>query len=367
MSPLKTLIGAMTSLGQSTDCLSLGGGAQLLILPHGGRVLGLFTGAESPNFFWTNPHPDFFPHCWPNVGGDRTWLSPELEFFISDLTNPLKNWRVPPEIDPGNYTLDLINGSPQLSMTSTFRLHHTRAKIRARITKSFTPSPNPVPNTRSLAYAGYTTHQSIELLEAPEKSAVALSLWTLLQLPHTGLALIGTKSTCHATRMFGKVADSDLNSSKSCAAFHAHSQSISKIGFPVRRLTGRIGYLCKSPDSTWTLVLRDFPVDSSKTYLDKPIIDLQADPCCVEICNYHTPTLAYTELEHHTPAIGFAAGELSYADSHHTWAYRGGAQQIAQIAAQLLGAHARTAAEKFSRSATPSPPPTESRESTASA
>jgi len=53
----------------------------------------LYPGGSDENFLWTNPalasaesaQKYFLRDGWPNPGGDRTWLAPEIELFIGDL------------------------------------------------------------------------------------------------------------------------------------------------------------------------------------------------------------------------------------------------------------------------------------------
>ena len=74
----------------------------LLVLPHGGRILGLFPGNSGENFFWTPPRPGcrrFGPgllHAsdqWQNSGGDRTWLTPEVDIFLPDYPRTDRYWQ----------------------------------------------------------------------------------------------------------------------------------------------------------------------------------------------------------------------------------------------------------------------------------
>ena len=66
-----------------------------LLLPHGGRVLGLFSRQDGENYFWVNPgltsvksaRQALNGETWVNTGGDRTWLAPEREIFVRDLRN----------------------------------------------------------------------------------------------------------------------------------------------------------------------------------------------------------------------------------------------------------------------------------------
>jgi len=69
------------------------GGSTILILPHGGRVLGLFPPGSDENFYWTHPALEsaeaasqlYAGSQWHNSGGERTWLAPEVDFFFPDF------------------------------------------------------------------------------------------------------------------------------------------------------------------------------------------------------------------------------------------------------------------------------------------
>jgi hypothetical protein len=49
------LIGILRSVGKPTESYHSPDGSHVLILPYGGRVLGLFAPGSSENFYWTHP------------------------------------------------------------------------------------------------------------------------------------------------------------------------------------------------------------------------------------------------------------------------------------------------------------------------
>src|SRR5512146_373682 len=102
----------LEAAGRGTVLREYPDGTRILVMPHGGRLLGLFGSRTDENFLWTNPALDavgsaqalFESVTWHNSGGDRTWVSPELDFFFPKYPD-LSVYRQPPELDPGNYTL----------------------------------------------------------------------------------------------------------------------------------------------------------------------------------------------------------------------------------------------------------------------
>ena len=50
------LIASLTDAGLPLELFACQDGGEVLVLPHGGRILGLFTAESSQNFLWTHPH-----------------------------------------------------------------------------------------------------------------------------------------------------------------------------------------------------------------------------------------------------------------------------------------------------------------------
>ena len=82
---------------------------KVMVLPFSGRVIGLYPGDK--NIFWVNENLltvekalKFFDNPgWINIGGDRAWISPEIETHIDDPKKYPESIKVPKKIDPGAY------------------------------------------------------------------------------------------------------------------------------------------------------------------------------------------------------------------------------------------------------------------------
>ena len=117
---LKELIATLKAVGKPIELHETADGTRLLILPYGGRILGMFAPGSEENFLWTNSALNsvesarsyYASDDWQNSGGDRTWLSPEVDFFLPDP--PLiENYFQPRQLDPGNYQLKKQNSNSQ--------------------------------------------------------------------------------------------------------------------------------------------------------------------------------------------------------------------------------------------------------------
>ena len=109
----------LADVGHATHVLRHSDGFSLLVLPYGGRILGLYATDDSDNYLWTNPDLETATTArdllhsseWVNLGGDRTWVGPEVDSFIGDLSDAWGTYRVPPGIDPGRYKVTQASGS----------------------------------------------------------------------------------------------------------------------------------------------------------------------------------------------------------------------------------------------------------------
>src|SRR5690349_19691148 len=107
------LAATLAAAGHPLLELSAPGQGALLVLPFGGRVLGLFADeSESGNFLWANPalaapdtaHAFLTQNASPHTGGDRIWISPEYETHVGDLADPWNTYAPAFAVDPGQYT-----------------------------------------------------------------------------------------------------------------------------------------------------------------------------------------------------------------------------------------------------------------------
>src|ERR1035441_1070012 len=87
---MKQLIGVLKQVGKPTRLFRSIDGTRVLVLPYGGRVLGLFSPGSEENFYWTHTALEavdsarafYAADQWHNSGGDRTWLAPEADLFF---------------------------------------------------------------------------------------------------------------------------------------------------------------------------------------------------------------------------------------------------------------------------------------------
>ena len=346
---MATLTDSLTRAEKPPVPLALPDGSRLLILPFGGRLLGLFPAGSDENFLWTNPALATADSAaawlardgWPNPGGDRTWLAPEIELFIGDLDRPGETYAVPPALDPGNWTLTSAEASGvSLTNEARLRLHRSGVVVGVRLGKSYGPAGNLLSGTplasAGLQYAGYTQVTTLEVEPQPDAD-VRLGIWNLLQLPPPGVMLIPTRDRVEAQQVFGALSPGELTAEPHLVRWEMGGDGVdAKIALRAPLLTGRAGYVRRSAQNdTLDLVVREFAVEPEGDYVDALWEAPHETGWAFQACCVRTGAERFNELEYHAPAAT-DGGSLSR-DESRLWAFRGPSAAISDAAELLLG------------------------------
>jgi hypothetical protein len=350
-SMLQELIATLKTVGKPTQTYETEDGTRLLILPYGGRLLGIYALHSDENFLWTNPALDsvesartyYASDDWQNSGGDRTWLAPEVDFFFPAYPNiDIAGYWQPRALDPGSY--EVTSTGRGITLTNRFSIEGFRSKKRVdlEIVKSFASAPTPLRHdaaiqTGAVEYAGHTLLTSLNILDSNPADAPLVGLWSLTQMPHKGELFIPTYFKTEPRIYFGLVdAPSDeLLVNDHLVRFKMRAAGEHKIGVRALATTGRIGY-SYSTGSKRVLIVRNFTVNPSGEYADVPWEELEDRGYSTQACSVNSKWGEFSELEYHVPAIGGETGLSSIEDRSQLWAFRGADSDIAKIAQVLL-------------------------------
>jgi len=320
-------------------------GGRVVVLQEGGRVIGLFPGGSPDNLLWTHPalaaaHTSrrlCRSESWSNLGGDRTWLSPELEFFYPRY--PDTSVYAPPRtLDPGAYRVqDREPGAINLTTRALVMAYRADRKVPLRIVKTVRQAANPLGAALppGVDYAGYSLEVT---LDAPAKTRALplVAIWNLLQLPHGGELFIPTYAKCQPTRFFGIIPPDDLRVSNRCVSYRMAAAGEQKISVPALATTGRMAYL-RHEGRTARLVVRSFQPDPSGIYADAPADRPTETGFALQACNVNSTLGAFSEMEHHAPAIGGDTGLRKRQDVSQVWGFRGPRAAIEEVMQVLCG------------------------------
>jgi hypothetical protein len=324
-------------------------GSELMILPHGGRMLGLFAPASDENFYWTNTalqsadtaQAFYDSPQWQNSGGDRTWLAPEADVFFPNFPK-LDQYVQPRQLDPGQYRVEKENGAIRLVNRLSLTLSRTHQDVDLEIAKSFGPAPNPLryePNLKDaddLEYAGYTQSTTLAIQGADAANHGPVGLWNLVQMPHEGELLVATYHRSEPRLIMGKIGPEDQTVGDHLIRYRMRATGEHKLSIRAVATTGRVGYLYQT-GPRWALIVRNFFVDPSGQYVDAPWDDADYLGFGVQACNVKSGLGTFSELEYHIPAIGQGTGRTRCSDTSVVWAFRGSQEKILSVARALLG------------------------------
>lgn len=345
------LLNVLAAVGKPCRSVTTPDGATVLVLPYGGRVLGLFAPESDENFYWTHPalatedtaRAFYAGNEWQNSGGDRTWLAPEVDIFLPNYPDT-DGYFQPRQLDPGNYQVVERDGDFDLVNELSLTLCRTKQSVDLRMTKSVGPAANPLRyeqrfDLAGIEYAGYMQYTRLEMLNADAGAKPPVGLWNLVQMPHGGDLLIPVFHKTQPKIWFGEIGPQDLRVGDHMIRYTMRAKGEHKLGVRAIATTGRVGYLHEGGGRA-TLIVRNFVVNPSGEYVDVPWKDPNDLGYSTQACNVNSALGAFSELEYHIPAIGGTTGMTRCDDAAQVWAYRGPREKIHGLAQMLLGSEA---------------------------
>jgi hypothetical protein len=348
---LQQLIATLKAAGKSTELYQTEDGTRVLILPYGGRILGVFAPGSEENFLWTNSvlnsvesaRAYYASDDWQNSGGDRTWLAPEVDFFFPKFPNiDIAGYWQPRALDPGNY--ELTKTAQEVKLTNRLKIDafRSRKRVELEITKSIAAAPNPLRydaqiSTGAVEYAGHTLLTSLKILNPDPDDAPLVGLWSLTQMPHQGELFIPTYFKTEPRIYFGLVdtPTDEVAASDRLVRFKMRAAGEHKIGIRAAVTTGRIGYIYPTGQKH-ALIVRNFFVNPSGEYADVPWTEPEDRGYSTQACSVNSRWGMFSEMEYHVPAIGGSTGLRHVEDRSQLWAFRGSREDIVKIARALL-------------------------------
>lgn len=326
------------------------GASTIVTLTRGARILGLFPDQDAQNLLWINPRltgagrakPDYWEgeHGW-NIGGDRTWISPELEYNVGDPKEPFGSYVVQRALDPGNYHTESVSRERiQLQQIATLFAHRSRREVHVQVTKTIHPTIDPVANSdlpdppRAYAFGGYETLISVSVLKSSPRIPVAV--WNLLQVPAVGHVIVPTYGAGKAHVFFGNLAEPIAYTESGCLQVPLGRGSRTKVSIKAAHVVGRIGHVRHDHYGRSSMVIRQFSVFAGGSYGDVWADNPEDQGHCVQCYDDGGVLGAFGELEYHSPLLR-CPGSDTLIDQSQVWAYSGSHEIIAWLGNLLLG------------------------------
>ncbi|MES2693277.1 MAG: hypothetical protein V4773_07370 [Verrucomicrobiota bacterium] len=335
---MKDLHHQLTSTGLNIAAL----GENILVSEFGGRILALAPDGKT-NLLWINlatfksGQIDKWRNGaeWPNLGGDRTWISPEVdtnlhrheEFAAAGNAPDPKRfgaaYEVPRAIDPANYLLARTEDGLRLSADMAVRWLRSGTKIDLQVERRITLIAKPPRTVRpGIAFCGYTQASRLSSL-TPLQSARP-GLWQLLQVPGGGTITAAAPPGIHPTAWIGNPAwtrtDTGISSElRTDASF--------KWSLRAAQCRGRLLNLRELDCDRAGLIVREFSVAADAAYADCPPHAPQDTGHACQVYVDDGAFGGFGEMEFHSPAL-FPGAPGSVAVTAHTWGFIGPSSEV---------------------------------------
>lgn len=330
--------------------LTLQNNVSVIISRHGGRVFGPFLSKDSESIFWTHgafAKPDTFREFlrsgnW-NIGGDRMWIAPEIQYHVRDRSDFWGSVFWPEQVDPGTYSLERPeSGQWCLSQDMTLQAYNLASgqkelHLERRIRQAEDPLRN-VGDYQELVggvlFAGY--EQVVTLSERKQDDIVS-EAWSLTQLNPGGLLLIPASPRVEYTDYYEPVDESLQTIHPDHVRLQITGNRQYKVGYKSAHVFGRLAYYNHLDDGRAYLIVRNFFNNPSMPYAEEP----DHSPGCrghsIHVYNDDGNAGGFGELECNLQTIGGETGRSSSTDQLVLWLYVAARGELKEIALHLLG------------------------------
>jgi hypothetical protein len=314
---------------------------KVLILPFGARILGLYPTTDI-NAFWvhtalyspTEASTFLQDPGWINLGGDRTWISPEVETHVKDPARMPESVEVPKAVDPGNYSI-AASSDNSVTLQSDMKVFFHRTKVSASLSVTKKVSLlDPPQLPEGVSFAGYALEVTLKPL-SPLEGGIRPGLWNLIQVPGGGQIVVPIKQGAKPRPFFGPTpysveADRILCDVRTDTSF--------KFSVYARDSRGISAYL-NTDGPTALLVVRTFNVSDSSRYTDVPCDNMRDTGHVQQVYVDDGGLGGFGELEHHSPALGSGSAS-QITDRSEAMAFAGPARTLKQVLEVLIAERA---------------------------
>jgi hypothetical protein len=164
-----------------------------------------------------------------------------------------------------------------------------------------------------------------------------MGLWNLPVLPAPGKLIVPTWRRAEILDYLEPIRGHQMAVSERSIRFTVDGQDRYKVGLRAVAVKGRAGYMRQLNDERSTLVVRNFFVNPSGSYVNQPWENPDDLGYAFQAYNDDGGSSSFGEMEYHSTAVGGDSGHMEHRDRSQVWAFRRPADSITAIAEHLLG------------------------------
>jgi len=352
----KGLVGRLRRAGMEPIELAAGSGGRIVLLERGARMIGMFADEASDNALWVNPAA--FPAeteteadpagslSW-NIGGERTWISPELVYFVRERERFWETYEVPPALDPGRYRTEAGGDAGReavFAQTCELASHRTKEKLTLSIRKRVRLADDPlrrdgggVAEAYACAHIGCEVRNEIEVVASSGTFAAPVACWAIVQVPAGGVVWVPTVGWAEADDFFAPNEAARVIVKKGMLRLALDARAQRKLSLKADRVVGVMAYCRELTGGRASLLVRSFVPDPAGDYRDAPAQRPDERGHCLQLYNDDGSLGRFGELEYHSPVIDGTKGVRSLADQSRIDCYEGERSAVIRIRDIVLG------------------------------
>lgn len=329
--------------GIDFETLDLARDWSIIVTRFGGRILGPFKGQDGGSLLWLNEafsDDGRFARVVDGsvpMGGERVWISPEVQYGCTDRTRFWDTLFVPAAVDPGNYDLERPDASSvrlfQRMELEAYNL--VRGSKRLSLERLIDPVTNPIdipgtqrPGNARVDYCGY---RHTTRLSEDSRDAIHSEAWSLAQVYPGGTLLFPTVGRPVTADYFEPAPPSLVQANASGLTCRITGDTRYKIG--VHRLSslGRILYRQPFDETRDLLMVRIYPNDPTGRYADEPPAERGVNGFSCHMYNDDGKLGGFGEIETMGSPIGGSNGTSEALDRTLMLFYLGDRNEIDSV------------------------------------
>jgi len=331
--------------------MQAGTDARILVLERGGRVFGPFFG-DKPGILWASrAWQDGYAfrgllaaRDW-NVGGDRVWIAPEVQFHIQDRTDPENTMVIPAAVDPGTYRMESLPDACVLTQDMVLQAYNLAdGMAELRLQKCIRLATNPLctlSNCKELMdgvdYSGYSQELMLRRLKNRFVSAEA---WNITQIEPPGEILIPVTQKAEYVDYYEPVDAQHMQRSDQAIWLQASGERRYKVGFKAAQVRGDLLYYGETEGTAYLYIKRFFN-NPSAPYAEEPASLFGSSGFSTHVYNDDGKIGGFAELECNLQPVSASGGWDSSTDTVLNWFFVGPCQKLNRILLALTGVDRR--------------------------